>query len=152
MISWNKSFSSSRADYSFDEDSDISLSSSAYSEKESVQIQNSFEDKHSYVDQKVFSNIINNEEQNYSSQSLLQELMLLAVLESNRVQTKSKGAKDSQPVTKFLFSECVWTFSGSFIVIFLLCFLSSNITLWNEHGHAFPLGKLILAFGLLNKS
>ena len=62
------------------------------------------------------------------------------------VQTKSKGLKEHQPVTQFPFSECAWTFSGSFTIIFLLSFLSSNITLWNTHGHAFPLGKAFFSF------
>ena len=57
------------------------------------------------------------------------------------VKTKSNGVTRHQSAPHFPLSECIWTFTGSFAIISLLCFLSSNITLWNDHGHAFPLGK-----------
>ena len=56
------------------------------------------------------------------------------------VQTKSKGVKDHQSAPKLSVSECIWCFTGSFTIISILCFLSSAITLWNDHGYAFPLG------------
>ncbi len=71
----------------------------------------------------------------------IQKLIQHIVLTTEMVQTKSKGVKTNQPISRFEYSECLWTFSGSFTIIFLLCFLSTNITLWNDHGHAFPLGE-----------
>jgi hypothetical protein len=64
------------------------------------------------------------------------------IASSVMVKTKSRGIKSHQSAPSFPISECIWTFTGSFTIIFLLCFLSSNIKLWNDHGYAFPLGQL----------
>jgi len=65
------------------------------------------------------------------------------VLASQNVKSKAskvKGAKRHQPAPQFPISECAWTFTGSFIIIFLLSYISINIPFWNDKGHAFPLG------------
>ena len=59
------------------------------------------------------------------------------------MQMKSKGVLNEHPSPGFSLIECIWTFAGSFTIIFILCFLSTNITLWNDHGLAFPLGKFL---------
>ena len=74
------------------------------------------------------------------SKSVFTLLLDTIVTTSVRVQTKSKGVKSHQSVPKLSLSQCIWCFSGSFTIIFILCFLSSSISLWSKHGYAFPLG------------
>lgn len=59
---------------------------------------------------------------------------------SHTFQAKAKGAKSHEIAPRFDLSECMWTFSGSFIIVFIVSFLSTSIPFWNESGHAFPLG------------
>eukprot|EP00551_Chaetoceros_affinis_P010720 CAMPEP_0203674010 /NCGR_PEP_ID=MMETSP0090-20130426/14602_1 /ASSEMBLY_ACC=CAM_ASM_001088 /TAXON_ID=426623 /ORGANISM="Chaetoceros affinis, Strain CCMP159" /LENGTH=354 /DNA_ID=CAMNT_0050539779 /DNA_START=62 /DNA_END=1123 /DNA_ORIENTATION=+ len=81
------------------------------------------------------------EESDTDEGTLIQVIIDNAIAASVMVKEKSKGIKSYQSAPHFSLSECVWTFSGSFTIIFLLCFISANITLWNENGgYAFPLG------------
>ncbi len=82
------------------------------------------------------------EESETDEGTLIRVIIDNVVAASVMVKEKSKGIKSYQSAPHFSLSECAWTFSGSFTIIFLLCFISANITLWNEHGgYAFPLGK-----------
>lgn len=59
-----------------------------------------------------------------------------------KMKQKSKGARRYQAVSHAQLSECLWTFFGSFITLYIICILSENVPLWNESErvYAFPLG------------
>ena len=78
--------------------------------------------------------------------TLVATLLYHIISTSTAVREKSTGLHSRQAPPRFPLSECIWTFSGSFTIIFVLGFLSTNIPLWNDNGHAFPLGKLFLSY------
>ena len=83
----------------------------------------------------------------YLKQTLAATLLYHIISSTTAVQEKSRGLNAHQAAPRFPISECIWTFCGSFTIIFILCFLSTNITLWNDDGHAFPLGELLVVVG-----
>lgn len=59
-----------------------------------------------------------------------------------KMKHKSKGARRHQPAPHIQLSECFWNFFGSFITLYIICFLSENVPFWNESErvYSFPLG------------
>mmetsp|Transcript_18819 Transcript_18819/g.21791 ORF Transcript_18819/g.21791 Transcript_18819/m.21791 type:complete len:285 (+) Transcript_18819:241-1095(+) len=88
--------------------------------------------KHFFSDTNTFGNVPISKIISHNVNSLSHNI--------NSKASKVKGAKRHQPAPQFPISECAWTFTGSFIIIFLLSYISINIPFWNDKGHAFPLG------------